>query len=461
MEADWDAYSEWEVARRNRIFVFYPGLRGDATTPTPEDERFFRAEAEHLLYERTQRRLELSRRPIELDLVEQEGDPVLVAMGGEGGRGNSTFVGGYCRLPKFGTRGQPGQSVTLQLEIKTLADVAFVGFPNSGKSTLLRTMSNSQAEIAPYAFTTLAPHVATVICYEDGSFGDGATDVIEESPSYSSDYGARESEVEDTTRLADERYETFRMTIADCPGILPDASSNVGLGHDFLRHIERAPVLAYVLDLSSSDPLSTFTSLRDELETYRPDLSNRAAVIILNKADQVSESEARSRLTALKSSISSDLPLLPISAKHRHNIPRLVRTLRTAVETSRLAREEKEPDRTAARRERVEEEHRALLERTMVTRRAGGIDYRVHATPADRKAAQAIYDTGLKRAKIEDARWMAELGERRRERVARESERKRVEWDERRRERRGLASEGMEMDVDRDAEAYAKQQSSI
>jgi GTP-binding protein len=463
LEADWDAYSEWEMQRRNRIFIFYPGLKGDETTPTPEDERFFRAEAEHLLWERTQRRMELTRRPIDLDLVEHGDDPVLVAMGGEGGRGNAIFAGGYCRLPKFGTRGQAGQRVTLELELKSLADVGLVGFPNSGKSTLLRAMSNSRAEVAPYPFTTLAPHLGTVVVYDDGTFGDGSTSIIDDSPAYRPLHSADDAPVEpDEPAVPEGRHEAFRMRVADCPGILLDASANVGLGRDFLRHIERSPVLAYVLDLSSGDPVATLRTLRAELEAYRPGLSSRAALVVANKADLVAdEARARDLLAGLRADVGVDVPVLPLSAKHRHNVPLVVRLLRTAVTAARSRAAASEPDRAADRRLRLAAQHASFVERAGVLRRAGGVDYRVHATAEDRAAAQAVYDAGLRRAKIEDARWAAEQGERRRSRVAAEAERKRAEWEERRRVRRGEASVELEAEVDRRARAFAQGEASI
>ena len=179
--------------------------------------------------------------------LDKEGEEVLVAQGGEGGRGNKSFATSTNRAPRKATPGFPGEERTLLLELKTIADVGLVGYPNAGKSTFLTTVSDAQPKTAPYPFTTLHPMVGVI-------------------------------EFDDYTR----------MTIADIPGLIEGASENVGLGHHFLRHIERTKILLYVLDMASTDnrdPLDDLESLKSELELYKPGLSDKPCLIAANKMD--------------------------------------------------------------------------------------------------------------------------------------------------------------------------------
>lgn len=164
--------------------------------------------------------------PIHLDLSEPMENPMLLAAGAMGGLGNPHFVTREKLKPLVATRGEPGLSIMLELELKILADVGFVGMPNAGKSTLLRALSNSRARIGDWAFTTLQPNIGTVVL--DSNRGRPTL------PATRSDGDPR------TT-----------ISFADIPGLVPDAHLDRGLGLDFLRHIERAQVLAFVVDLSS------------------------------------------------------------------------------------------------------------------------------------------------------------------------------------------------------------------
>ena len=180
--------------------------------------------------------------PINLDLSKSMAEPMLLAAGAVGGLGNSRFVTKSITRPKFATKGDRGMRLELTLELKLLADLGFVGLPNAGKSTLLRALSGSRARIGDWAFTTLQPNIGTVIL--DDNKGRPAHEV------YKSD-GSRRT----------------NFTIADIPGLVPDAHLDRGLGLDFLRHVERAKVLAFVIDLTT-DAVETLKILKTELKEF-------------------------------------------------------------------------------------------------------------------------------------------------------------------------------------------------
>ncbi len=191
---------------------------------------------------------------------------VVVAKGGRGGWGNPHFATSTNRAPRRCDPGQPGEERRLYLELKTIADVGFVGYPNAGKSTLLRALSSARPKVAPYPFTTLHPVVGVHLF-----------------PDYR------------------------RLTLADIPGLIDGAHANVGLGHDFLRHIERTSVLVYVLDMAGTDgrnPVDDLYHLREELELYMKGLSKRPAVIVANKMDVP---EAAENLELLREALVSEV----------------------------------------------------------------------------------------------------------------------------------------------------------
>lgn len=190
--------------------------------------------------------------------LDTEDKTFTVAKGGRGGRGNTHFISSTNRAPRIAQPGEPGEIKDLLLEVKTVADVGLVGYPNAGKSTLIKSISAAKPKTAPYPFTTLRPHVGVV-------------------------------EMEDYRRF----------TVADIPGLIDGASENVGLGHDFLRHIERCRLLCFVLDMAGvdgRDPLTDLDSLRSELAKYDEDLANRPFVIIANKMDLPEATENLDRL---------------------------------------------------------------------------------------------------------------------------------------------------------------------
>ncbi|KAG1703113.1 hypothetical protein DVH05_008025 [Phytophthora capsici] len=229
--------------------------------------------------------------------LDKPGASFLAAKGGKPGLGNRILAGkttkfGSLRkfMPENKTTGSPGSSQYYELELKTIADVGLVGYPNAGKSTLLSVLSRATPEIAPYPFTTLHPYVGIV-----------------------------------------EFPDTYRLSVADIPGLIDGAHRNVGLGHDFLRHIERTKILMYVLDTAGSegrDPMEDFTHLQRELELYAPGISSRPSLIIANKMDEEGAEDNFHRLRK-----STDLAVLPVSALHKVDIDTVARTLRWMIES--------------------------------------------------------------------------------------------------------------------------------
>lgn len=180
------------------------------------------------------------------DLTE-DGQELLVARGGRGGRGNAKFKSANRQAPRIAERGEPGAEITLSLELKLLADVGLVGYPNAGKSTLLSRISKARPKIADYPFTTLTPNLGVA------SFGAGSSFVV-----------------------------------ADIPGLIDGAHSGVGLGDEFLRHIERTKVVIHVIDVFGFDNKSAwenYQSINKELKLYSPKLAKKPQVIALNKTD--------------------------------------------------------------------------------------------------------------------------------------------------------------------------------
>jgi len=206
--------------------------------------------------------------------LETAGMELVVAQGGKGGKGNAAFATSGNRAPRTCEEGTEGEEKLLLLELKTIADVGLVGYPNAGKSTLLRALSAARPKVAPYPFTTLHPMVG-VVEYDDFS----------------------------------------RLTVADIPGLIDGAHRNVGLGHHFLRHIERTHLLVYVLDMAGIDgrtPWDDFRHLQNELELYMKGLSKRPALIAANKMDLPESAE---NLALLRDELASEvIDIVPISA---------------------------------------------------------------------------------------------------------------------------------------------------
>jgi GTP-binding protein len=190
------------------------------------------------------------------DLV-RTGDSVMVARGGRGGLGNTHFATSTQRAPRIAQKGEPGEERALDLELKTIAQAALIGEPNAGKSSLLAATSAARPRIGDYPFTTLSPNLG-----------------VAEAPGN-----------------ADQLF-----VLADVPGLIAGAHTGAGLGHRFLRHVERAPVLVHVVDASRDDALDAYLTVRAELEAYKSELADKPEVIAANKLDLPGGREGLERL---------------------------------------------------------------------------------------------------------------------------------------------------------------------
>ena len=223
----------------------------------------------------------------------------VILKGGKGGLGNMHFATSTMQVPKYAQPGQPAQELWLTLELKVIADVGLVGFPNVGKSTLLSRVSNARPKIANYHFTTLNPHLGVV------DLGEGQGFVM-----------------------------------ADIPGLIEGASQGVGLGHDFLRHIERTRVLIHVVDAASTegrDPVADIHAINEELRAYNPELLTRPQVIAANKTDAIWNEEEESPVERLKKEFEPQgIPVYPISAVTGQGVKELLYRVQEILRTTDL-----------------------------------------------------------------------------------------------------------------------------
>ncbi|KAA1471930.1 GTPase [Dentipellis sp. KUC8613] len=386
---EWEAEAEGyagldQDARRARWrelrWMHYPSY----TDENVERAAFRDAEWELFKAERAMRaaRRERAAQPLLLDLdrLEETEVPVdaplalgksenyghLVASGGAGGYGNPHFLSTNNRSPKFATRGYEGERVTLELELKLVADVGFVGMPNAGKSTLLRALTGGRAksEVASYAFTTLNPFVGVVRAADDGSIvgAEGEDMVFDEtrveaqrekemmqSGAYADAKTRNQAVLQKANESDEDRpVEAFRFTVADNPGLIEQASEDVGLGHSFLRSMERSLALVYVVDFSEPEPWEHLRILREELEKYKPGMSKQARMVIANKADLLGadgaeeEQAAREKLQKLQDFVRAELDteartldVVPTSGKFNQNLKKVVRLMRGYIEEER------------------------------------------------------------------------------------------------------------------------------
>ena len=220
------------------------------------------------------------------DLAE-EGQRVLVARGGRGGLGNARFATSTNRAPRKVQPGEAGETKDLRLELKLLADVGLVGFPNAGKSTLISRVSAARPKIADYPFTTLTPNLGVV-------------------------------------RLSDERS----FVVADVPGLIEGAHRGLGLGHQFLRHLERTKVLVHLVDVSGAsgrDPASDLDTVRRELELFQPTLAAKPQLVAANKMDAVDDVARVDALARRASELK--LPFFRVSAASGAGLPELLEAM--------------------------------------------------------------------------------------------------------------------------------------
>jgi len=212
-----------------------------------------------------------------------DGQRVIVADGGRGGRGNARFANAANKAPRVSENGEPGQERWVSLELKLLADVGLVGFPNAGKSTLISRISAAKPKIADYPFTTLVPNLGVV------KMPDGDS-----------------------------------LVAADIPGLIEGAHQGSGLGHEFLRHVERTRVLIHVVDMAGSegrDPLEDFKAINRELAAYNPELAKRPQVMAANKMDLPGADDNISRI---KPCLGEDIDVFPISAVTGQGVEQLM-----------------------------------------------------------------------------------------------------------------------------------------
>ena len=223
----------------------------------------------------------------------------VILKGGRGGQGNMNFATPTMQAPKYAQPGQPSQELWIQMELKVIADVGLVGFPNVGKSTLLSRVSNARPKIANYHFTTLNPHLGVVDI--DGGKG---------------------------------------FVMADIPGLIEGASEGVGLGHDFLRHIERTRVLVHVVDSASTegrDPIADIKAINKELEAYNPELIKRPQIIAANKIDAIYE-DGESPIDKLKAEFEPQgIKVYPISAVSGQGVKELLYAVYELLKTVNLS----------------------------------------------------------------------------------------------------------------------------
>lgn len=223
----------------------------------------------------------------------RDGQEVVVARGGDGGFGNAHFKSSTRQTPRMAELGEPGDAFEADLELKLLADVGLVGFPNAGKSTFLSVVTNARPEIADYAFTTLTPNLG-VADIDDGS-----------------------------------------ILIADIPGLIEGASEGKGLGDAFLRHVERTAVLLHLIDIYSEDVAASYRTIREELTKYSPELATRPEVVALTKSEGFDAEMVGMQVDALKQVVPNGTSIHVISAPSHQGLTELLRELRRTVQEAR------------------------------------------------------------------------------------------------------------------------------
>lgn len=225
-------------------------------------------------------------------------DKTVIGRGGDGGFGNAHFKSSTRQAPRVAEVGEPGESFAVTLELKLLADVGLVGFPNAGKSTFLSVVSNARPEIADYAFTTLSPNLGV-------------------------------ADIDDTSLL-----------IADIPGLIEGASEGKGLGDEFLRHVERTSVLLHLIDAYEEDVAKAYTTIREELSRYSAELSTRAEIVALTKIEGLDKEIIDDQLATLKKVVPKGTSVYAISSLAKQGITPLLRELVGHVTKARDTRRE-------------------------------------------------------------------------------------------------------------------------
>ncbi len=253
------------------------------------------------------------------DIV-REGQEFIAAYGGRGGRGNARFANARQKAPKIAEKGEPGEEKTLILELKVIADIGLIGLPNAGKSTFIAKVSAARPKIADYPFTTLSPNLGVVDLGEGESF-----------------------------------------VLADLPGLVEGASQGIGLGHRFLRHVERNKIILHLVDMTpkeNGDPYEDFIMINRELELYKKSLSRRPQIVVATKMDMPG---ALKQMEIFKEKLQGQYSLFPISSLTGEGIKELLWEAHNMLLA--LPEQEIEEEKAQIRRTVVREEERFTLER--------------------------------------------------------------------------------------------------
>jgi GTP-binding protein len=228
------------------------------------------------------------------DLV-VDGQKAVVAKGGRGGFGNAHFLSSTRQVPNFAEKGEKGERFDIHLEIKMIADVGLVGLPNAGKSTLLSRVSNARPEIADYPFTTLTPNLGVVDI-------DKGTSVL----------------------------------MADIPGLIEGAADGKGLGHDFLKHVERTAVILHLVEAYNDDIATTYTTIKEELKAYEKVLAKRPEIVLLTKVEGLDEEIVNDLIAQLRTVVPARTKIMPISSASGAGLPEMLFTLKKLVVAARV-----------------------------------------------------------------------------------------------------------------------------
>ena len=232
--------------------------------------------------------------------LDEPGKVVCVARGGKGGRGNAHFSTSTRQAPLIAERGEKGEARWLELELKILADVGLVGYPNVGKSSLIARISNAKPKIANYPFTTLVPNLGVV------------------------------------------KYGDFSFVVADIPGLIEGASEGVGLGNVFLRHVERCFVIVHMLDVSGferEDPARDYFAIREEMERYSPFLLKKPEIVVANKIDLLDKEKLPQKIKELENAIGKEV--IPISAVTGEGVNLLLDRVASIIQKEKIEKEER------------------------------------------------------------------------------------------------------------------------
>ena len=269
----------------------------------------------------------------------QPGQKLTILKGGRGGRGNQHFATSRNQAPRTAEKGEPAEEKRLKLELKLIADIGLIGVPNAGKSTLLSALTNARPKIAPYPFTTLEPNLGV-------------------------------ANIDDDTTVV----------LADIPGLIEGASHGAGLGHEFLRHIQRTRVLIHLLDGLSEDPIADYSQINSELSLFDPNLAKKPQLVALNKIDQP---EVQERLKDIQKKFKKQkVELMTISGLARTNTrDLLIKAYQKLAETPPL--EEVEPPMPVYR---PKEDPREF-----VVRREGANEWRISGAAIERAASMTYW----------------------------------------------------------------------